>query len=64
MNIEAIKTQLGYILGEMDLAMRTGSSDAKENVSSVLFEMHVIEEIMRVQHSITYNDVEKHRRAS
>lgn len=64
MNIEAIKTQLGYILGEIDLAMRTGSSDAKENASSVLFEMHVIEEIMRVQHGITYNDVDKHRRAS
>ena len=43
MNIEAIQTHLGYILGEMDMALKTGSSDARENTAKVLHEMHTVE---------------------
>lgn len=54
MNIDTIKTHLGYILGEMDVAMRTGSSDAVENTTKVLHEMHTVEEIIRVKYGITH----------
>ena len=54
MNIDTIKTHLGYILGEMDTALASGSSDAVENTSKVLHEMHTVEEIIKVKYGITH----------
>lgn len=54
MNIETIKTHLGYILGEMDTALASGSSDAVENTAKVLHEMHTVSEIIRVKYGITH----------
>ena len=54
MNIDTIKTHLGYILGEMDTALASGSSDAVENTSKVLHEMHTVSEIIRVKYGITH----------
>ena len=54
MNIEAIQTHLGYILGEMDMALKTGSSDALENTAKVLHEMHTVEEIIKGKYGITH----------
>ena len=54
MNIDTIKTHLGYILGEMDTVMATKSSDAVENTAKVLHEMHTVSEIIRVKYGITH----------
>ena len=54
MNIDTIKTHLGYILGEMDTALASGSSDAVENTLKVLHEMHTVSEIIRVKYGITH----------
>lgn len=64
MNMDTVKTHLGYILGEMHVALECGAADAKENVSTVLHEMHVIEEIIRIRYGVTHEDVVKYRRAS
>ena len=55
MNINTISTHLGYILGEMDTALASGSSDAVENTAKVLHDMHTVSEIIRVKYNITHD---------
>ena len=64
MNTNAIQTHLGYILGEIDSALSTGSSDARDKAITVLHDMHTVAEIIRMKYGISHDSEPTSRRAS
>lgn len=47
MNIATIRSQLGYIYGELHSAIDSGTSDAEENVTAVLASIETETELVK-----------------